>query len=226
MEFGRDFLYIFEYDLPINVAYRKGKARVGCLICPFSTSWDDMVIQKAYPEDLRPFVDRLKNYASQVKIADFRNFLSERKWKLKPLGDRKTSYPKVIFKSELSTLDFIVEITDAKHSFLKWLPALCPYTTKNMDKGFEGELHFKKNVFPFAIEELGNKSVLVVRGKLPNELIFLLRRLAYKRHIVYIVRCVRLIVQLALFPLCHKLILTKTNASTAISALTRMTVGV
>lgn len=174
------FLYLFENNLPINSAYRQGKARVGCLICPFSSSWDDMLIQKFYPEYLLPFVERLKRYASQVNIVDFSQFLSERKWKLKPLGDRKVVYPKVLFKSELSTLDFVAELTDAKQSFLRWLPALCPYTIKNTDKGFEGELHFRKNVFPFVIEETDTKSILKVRGKLPNELTFLLRRLTYK----------------------------------------------
>ena len=71
----------------------------------------------------------------------------------------------------------MVEITDAKHSFLKWLPALCSYSIKNTSKGFEGELHFKKNVFPFVIAESGGKSTLEVRGSLPNELVYLLRRL-------------------------------------------------
>ena len=124
-----------------------------------------MLIQKFYPEYLLPFVERLKRYASQVNIVDFSQFLSERKWKLKPLGDRKVVYPKVLFKSELSTLDFVAELTDAKQSFLRWLPALCPYTIKNTDKGFEGELHFRKNVFPFVIEETDTKSILKVRGK-------------------------------------------------------------
>ena len=77
-------------------------------------------------------------------------------------------------------MDFVAELTDAKQSFLRWLPALCPYTIKNTDKGFEGELHFRKNVFPFVIEETDTKSILKVRGKLPNELTFLLRRLTYK----------------------------------------------
>ena len=31
------FLYLLEWKLPINPAYRVGKARVGCLVCPFST---------------------------------------------------------------------------------------------------------------------------------------------------------------------------------------------
>lgn len=61
------FLYLFGRDLPINPAYRNGKARVGCLICPFSTSWDDMIIQEKYHNDLQPFVEKLRKYSSQVK---------------------------------------------------------------------------------------------------------------------------------------------------------------
>lgn len=181
------FLYLFEKKLPINLAYRNGKARVGCLICPFSTSWDDMVIQEKYPNDLRPFVERLKKYAAQVNIANFNHFLSERKWKLKPLGNRMQETPKVQFKTEISALNFIAEITEAKHSFMTWIPALCNYSIKNADKGFEGELFFKKNVYPFKITENGKNSILEVGGDLPNEFVFLLRRLTYKT--AYCVHC-------------------------------------
>mgnify|MGYP004668719967 FL=1 len=181
------FLYLFGRDLPINSAYRNGKARVGCLICPFSTSWDDMIIQEKYQDNLQPFVEKLRKYSLQVKIANFEHFLSERKWKLKPLADREQRHPKVQFKTEISALNFVAEIAEAKRTFLKWLPALCHYSIKTTKKGFEGELHFKKGIFPFAIEENDRKSVLEVKGKLPNELVFLLRRLTYKT--AYCVHC-------------------------------------
>lgn len=70
---------------------------------------------------------------------------------------------------------------------LKWLPALCLYSIKNVDGGFEGELYFKKSVFPFKIIERGNKSIFEVKGNLPNKLVFLLRRLTYKT--AYCVHC-------------------------------------
>ena len=40
------FLYLFRNTLPINLSYRIGKARVGCIVCPFSTSWDDMIVKE------------------------------------------------------------------------------------------------------------------------------------------------------------------------------------
>jgi len=44
------FLYLWRQKLPINKAYRNGMTRVGCLICPFSSGWNDMVSNKKYKE--------------------------------------------------------------------------------------------------------------------------------------------------------------------------------
>ena len=122
------FLYLFRYKLPINPAYRVGKARVGCLICPFSTGWDDMVVNKHYPKDLAPFVEKLQKYSAQVKIANFDNYLNERRWKLKPLGDRSQTIPTVKIKSDVQALTFSAEIIDSRLKILAWLPAICKYT--------------------------------------------------------------------------------------------------
>ncbi len=181
------FLYLLARKLPINPAYRAGKARVGCLICPFSTAWDDMVIHQNYPDELRTFTDRLKRYSSQVKIQNFDAYLAERKWKLKPLGEREQIIPKVTFKTEISSLDFVAEIIDAKHSLMTWLPAVCPFAVKTSSTGYEGELIYKKSVYPFSVTTTGNKTVFSVKGKLPNDLVFLLRRLVYKT--AYCVQC-------------------------------------
>ena len=53
------FLYLFKYDLPINEAYRVGKPRVGCVFCPFSSPWDDMIVNRKYQSNLDPFLNRV-----------------------------------------------------------------------------------------------------------------------------------------------------------------------
>lgn len=181
------FLYLFRHNLPINAAYRVGKARVGCLICPFSSTWDDMIINKEYEKELSPFVEKLSTYAKQVKIQNFNAYLSERKWKLKPLGDRTRTIPTVAFKSGLADLHFKAEITSAKHTLLEWFPALCPFTVKETADGFEGELSYKQEVFPYTIKTQDAKTVFEVFGKMPSTLVFLLRRLVYKS--AYCVHC-------------------------------------
>ncbi len=181
------YLYLFRHNLPINQAYRLGKARVGCLICPFSTSWDDMIVNKSYNKDLYPFVERLKLYSSQVKIVDFDKYICDRNWKLKPLGDRNQILPKVEFLSGVSSVDFIAQITDSRLSPLSWLPALCPYTIRETHGAYVGELHFRKVIYPYEITKKENKTIFKVSGNPNNELVFLLRRLVYKS--AYCINC-------------------------------------
>jgi len=53
------FLYLFSYNLPINEAYRVGKPRVGCLICPFSSPWDDMIVNNQLYQNNKTILNRL-----------------------------------------------------------------------------------------------------------------------------------------------------------------------
>lgn len=181
------FLYLFEKKLPINPAYRFGKARVGCLICPFATAWDDMIVQRHYEKDLQPFVSKLNRYASQVKINRFDDFLSERKWKIKPLADRSLAMPKVRFLTEISSPHFKAEVDKPKQSLLTWLPALCSHSIHKKADWCEGELNYKKMVFPFRLKETGSKMEFRADGGIPKDLHFLLRRLIYKT--AYCVNC-------------------------------------
>lgn len=181
------FLYLFRYNLPINPAYRVGKARVGCLICPFSTGWDDMVVNRCYPKDLAPFVEKLQKYSAQVKIANFDNYLNDRRWKLKPLGDRSQIIPTVKIKSDVQALTFSAEIIDSRLKILAWLPAICKYTIKECKGGYYGEMFFKGATYPYEITQELNVTKFTVGGRPTNDLTFLLRRLIYKT--AYCINC-------------------------------------
>lgn len=181
------FLYLFRYKLPINPAYRVGKARVGCLICPFSTGWDDMVVNRCYPKDLAPFVEKLQKYSAQVKIANFDNYLNERRWKLKPLGDRSQIIPTVKIKSDVQALTFSAEIIDSRLKILAWLPAICKYTIKECKGGYYGEMFFRGATYPYEITQELNVTKFTVGGRPTNDLTFLLRRLIYKT--AYCINC-------------------------------------
>ena len=74
------FLYLFRYDLPINLAYRQGKARVGCIVCPFSTTWDDMVVSHCYKKEMTPFTERIASWSVANGIKDIDLYMKERKW--------------------------------------------------------------------------------------------------------------------------------------------------
>jgi phosphoadenosine phosphosulfate reductase len=54
------WLYIFEHDLVLNEAYRKGLPRVGCLMCPMSTDRQNDLIRMNFPEETAPFADAVR----------------------------------------------------------------------------------------------------------------------------------------------------------------------
>lgn len=75
------FLYLFEQKLHINAAYRAGKPRVGCILCPFGSPWDDMIVNNCYPNKLKPFLEKIEKSTEARKIPNKTDYISERKWK-------------------------------------------------------------------------------------------------------------------------------------------------
>ena len=75
------FLYLFRYGITINNAYRVGKPRVGCILCPFGSPWDDMVVNECYKDDLHPFLSRLEDIVKERKIPNNIEYIADRKWK-------------------------------------------------------------------------------------------------------------------------------------------------
>lgn len=174
------FLYLFKHDLYINDAYRHGKARVGCIVCPFSTTWDDYVISNLYPKELRPFADKIKEFSKKNRIQDSQKFLSERKWKIKTLGNPQV-IPRISYEETKEKLT--IKIERPRQSIFAWLPALCNYTVRNdKDGSYSGELKFKDFVLTYELsEDPGLKnSIFTIDNAADDKIIFLIKRLALK----------------------------------------------
>ncbi|MCD8306334.1 MAG: phosphoadenosine phosphosulfate reductase family protein [Prevotella sp.] len=177
------FLYLFRYSLPINHAYRLGKARVGCIICPFSTAWDDMIVKNNYPEELKPFEERLIQWSANLGIKDVDTYIKSRKWKIKALGNKtKTD---VTFQD--STANFIATIVNPVDSIYTWMQILGDYTINNMGNKEMGELQYDNAVYHFETQYHENGKIQFVLYNCPTKLSLLLRRVMYKA--AYCVRC-------------------------------------
>ena len=55
------WLYIFANNLTINVAYKKGLARAGCLFCPMSSGSNEYVRRACYTKELDFYVNAIKS---------------------------------------------------------------------------------------------------------------------------------------------------------------------
>lgn len=143
------FLYLFRHGLTINEAYRVGKPRVGCVFCPFSSPWDDMVVNNCYKNDLKPFLSRVVDLAKERKIPNLDEYIKERKWRLRASGN---------FVSQKSSVDFVksnphlvAEITNAKVDIQKWLITISDYTYSRTGNKAVGEFNFKKKIYQYEI---------------------------------------------------------------------------
>lgn len=183
------FLYLFKYDLPINIAYKQGKARVGCLICPYSSQWDDMIANKYYHEELQPFVKRIQNIAAKGGVKDIEQYILDRNWKFRASGNLMSERSSVTF--EQLTPDFVANLVSPKKDITDWLITIGEYTISPLlnDKR-TGEIKFKQTIYSFSIEyknDIHNSIVFKLFSANNPVLISLLRKVLYKT--TYCINC-------------------------------------
>ena len=180
------FLYLFKYNLPINPAYRLGKARVGCLICPFSSSWDDMISNKYYHDDLKPFTDRLTKWIKDSGIKDHEAYLKDRKWKIKSFGNTAAIKTDVRF-SQVGEC-FVADITYPNFPIYSWLPTIGQFNVTTKNNTDKGELKYNDGIYSFEIKHHNqNKITFKLLDCKDNKLLSLIKRVIYKS--AYCVQC-------------------------------------
>lgn len=143
------FLYLIEHNLPINTAYRLGKPRVGCLICPFSSEWDDMVVNRCYNAEMKPFLTRIERWAMSRNIPNLNEYIQKHSWKLRTSGKFMNSNRRVVFKQDKR--DLIGYVENASTSIEIWLPILGTCHFQKIDNGISGEIIIKKQSYSFNI---------------------------------------------------------------------------
>ena len=180
------FLYLFEHKLPVNKAYRYGKARVGCLICPFSSRWDDMIASRKFNDDLRPFTDRIQNWSKDNKIGSINDFIKERRWKINAIGNTELAKTSVSITD--SSNSFCAIIKNPVKSIFDWLPALAEYTAETLGNSAKGSIKYQEKVYDYSLEynESTNTYKFIVDHP-SSQLGYLLRRVIYKS--AYCINC-------------------------------------
>lgn len=76
------YLYILERNILFNRAYRIGLFRVGCAVCPMSSSWWDGIANIVYKDDLAPFLKEVEKYALESKPEkEVKKYIAQGGWK-------------------------------------------------------------------------------------------------------------------------------------------------
>lgn len=156
------FLYLLKYKLPINPAYRQGMTRVGCLICPFSSEWNDMISNHKYTKNLTPFLSRIIEKVKQQGVKDIDVYIKDGNWKRRG-GGRGMNFPS--FMEVIgNTPDLILKIRNPQQPVFTWLRAVAPYQLQKRNGQEIGELRFKSIVYKFSLTQDGDYLIIKLKN--------------------------------------------------------------
>ncbi|MDY4521081.1 MAG: phosphoadenosine phosphosulfate reductase family protein [Bacteroidales bacterium] len=148
------FLYLFRNNIDINIAYRYGITRVGCIICPFSSEWNDMLINQIYHKELQPFLSRIENTVTSNGVLDSINYIKEGNWKRRAGGRDTHTDSAIDIINTNSAVKFILD--SPKQDPILWLRAIGKYvSTEN-----HGELNYKGEIYPYTVRKEGNTFII------------------------------------------------------------------
>lgn len=120
------WLYIFEHDLVLNEAYRKGLARVGCLMCPMSSGRQNDLIRMNYPDAVAPFAEAVRDTIDRdfSSKEDADAFIYDGGWYARKSGvslKQVIAEPAVDRKRDRVSCEFPIE---AEPSLKEWIKAI------------------------------------------------------------------------------------------------------
>lgn len=179
------FLYMFKYNLHINPAYRQGMTRVGCLVCPFANEWNEMIANVHYKDDVKPFLEKIENFAKKAGVKDIKEYVSEGGWKRRASGNLVDQTSFIEFKS--ATPNLVAIIKNPKIPVLSFLQTLGNYTTTEQNGKIVGEIRVNKEVYRFSLKEEKGIHIFEVKNIQDVVLVGLFKRVLFKS--TYCINC-------------------------------------
>ncbi len=180
------FLYLFKHNLQINPAYRQGMTRVGCLICPFSSEWNDMISHSCFLKNIEPFLTRIESITEKNGVQDIDIYIKDGNWKRRA-GGRGLNFPS--YMEILSTKpNLMIKCVSPQKNVLTWLSAVGEYTIYSSNPQIVGEIAFNKEIFKFSISVSEKEQILLFENTATYPLLQgLLKRAIYKS--TYCINC-------------------------------------
>ncbi|WP_456471817.1 phosphoadenosine phosphosulfate reductase domain-containing protein [Methanocaldococcus sp.] len=183
------FLYLFSKKLPINKLYRYGLTRVGCCICPFSSSWSEYLLRKIYPEIVDNYINVLKDHAKLLglKGKGIIKYIKEGQWKKRAGGEGvECNGVRVDFIEKNDNL--IAVMTSPRSSFLEWVKIVGNVVYKCNKNNIVGEIKVGCNSIYFVIRNNYNKNIVELKNIYGNvSIISKIKKVIYKS--TYCIHC-------------------------------------
>lgn len=116
------YLYIFANNLPMNIAYKKGCQRVGCLVCPMSSGRHEYIKMCYYHEDMMKYLNIIKDTSSKTFDNDREmiHFIDEGGWNGRNSG-REIKLGQTLMTDELTTHSLQLQVKTSNNEWKDWI---------------------------------------------------------------------------------------------------------
>lgn len=166
------WLYLILRDIPFNTAYRKGLGRVGCVICPFGSDWNEHLCHKYYGESTKKFLDKLRFFAERKGVNDIDDYIKTGNWKLKAGGSGFETSSSLTIISQ--TPDFRALITQPKENIFEWLNTIGQYSIKQTGDHYDLSLIHNGSLYQIGLSFDNSKnSILIEIKNIGSDIVFL-----------------------------------------------------
>ena len=128
------YLYSYMRNLPMNEGYRWGLNRVGCLMCPNSSTRYEYIKRKLFPKEVDKFCNIIVN-TSKKDLGNNRDkeFLETGGWKMRVSG-RELNIIRDKFEYSEEKNGFIFDITEYNDKWKTWYKTIGEIAINNENK--------------------------------------------------------------------------------------------
>lgn len=158
------WLYLFFNNLPINKAYRNGLGRVGCVVCPFGSDWNDYLCNHIFPETTKPFLDKIREMTAKGGVKDVENYIKSGNWKIRAGGKGFETTSKVNVISSLQSPDFKALITYPKESLLEWMKVLGEISLTQEGNVYNGQIKYNNDIISIRLTYDEENSTILIEA--------------------------------------------------------------
>lgn len=181
------YLYLYQHNLPLNDAYKKGLSRAGCLVCPMASRFSEYMRRMNYPAPVDKFVSYIKDLNASDKTEErIKSYVENAGWKVRKNG-RDLTIANRTFEEKVEKGNLVIRFRDKSNQWKEWAKTIGPLSCD--DKGHY-TINFKNVPFRFSfmtLEDGRNEIIIEDLSKIHTDFYKRFRRIFRKSH--YCVSC-------------------------------------